>query len=200
MSRRSFVIACLTFSFSILSKSGCYLSIAFGRRVVLYIIKHRCSLQSGIRARRSMAPTVPTVNQRVEELEDAVGNMEARVTEMVSQAIEKGMRAMKKSLMEMLRASQTEITKKYGSELEALGTRLEGRVSRAREHQEFIYTLKESQDKFQMEVRSTLTSIQSTQQQPSDKLERSVNNAESSREVVYTPGRGVNLYGTFGST
>lgn len=60
---------------------------------------------SGIRALRSMAPTVPTVNQRVEELEDAMGNMEARLTEMVSQAVEKGLGALKHSLVDMMLAS-----------------------------------------------------------------------------------------------
>lgn len=132
---------------------------------------------TGIRALRSMAPTVPKVNQRVEELEDAMGNMEARLTEMVSQAVEKGLGALKHSLVDMMLASQKENAKKHGADLEALGTRLEGRISRTREQQEcLIYSVKESQEKFQMEVRSTLSSLHSMQPQSSDKMERSVNN------------------------
>lgn len=138
-----------------------------------------------------MAPTTPTVTQRVEELEDAVGNIEARLTAMVTQAVEKGLGAMKHSLVEMLLASQAETTKAQGAELEAMGKRLEGRIARVREQQEsLIYSMKDSQEKFQAEVRSTLTSFRSMPPQPSEKLERSVNNAGSSRDVVYTPNGG----------
>lgn len=46
---------------------------------------------------RSMAPTTHSVTQRVEELEEVVGNMESRISEMVSQAVV----AMKQSLIEL---------------------------------------------------------------------------------------------------
>lgn len=67
------------------------------------------------------------------------------------------------------------------------------------QQESLIYSLKESQEKFQMEVISTLTSIQSLHNPPSGKMQRSVNNVETSREVTYTPNRGGNLSGGFGS-
>lgn len=50
--------------------------------------------------------------------------------------------------------------------------RLEGRIARSREHQEaMIYSMKNDQDHFQAEVRSTLTSLQSIQNHNSEKKE-----------------------------
>ena len=107
-----------------------------------------------------MAPSVPSVSQRVEELEDALGNIESRVTDLVSQAVEKAVDTMKHSLVELLLQGQVETSKKYGGELESLGSRLEGRLSRAREHQEaLIYSMKTDLDQFQSEVRSSLASL-----------------------------------------
>lgn len=75
-----------------------------------------------------MAPTTPTVSQRVEELEDAVGNMEVKITEMVSKAVEKAMVVMKQLMAELLLQNQAENARKYGGELEAVVSRLEGRI------------------------------------------------------------------------
>ena len=69
-----------------------------------------------------MAPSVPSVSQRVEELEDALGNIESRVTDLVSQAVEKAVDTMKHSLVELLLQGQVETSKKYGGELESLGS------------------------------------------------------------------------------
>lgn len=96
-----------------------------------------------------MAPTVPTVSQRVEELEEVVGGMESKVTDLVSHAVEKAVGAMKKSLVELVLQGQSESAKKQGSEMEALGSRLEARLTRAREHQvSMIFAMKNEQTNF----------------------------------------------------
>lgn len=119
-----------------------------------------------------MAPTQPpqpTVSQRVEELEDAMGNMEAKVTDLVSKTIEKAMVVM------------------------------EGRVSRAREQQEgMIYAMKQDQDKFQEELRSTLTAFQSIHMATAERGKGVEPNGESSvKGGLYTP-KGASSFGSPG--
>lgn len=67
-----------------------------------------------------MAPTTttPTVGQRVVELEGDVANLETKVTDLVSQAVEKAVGAMKNSLAELLLQGQAENSKKYLGELD----------------------------------------------------------------------------------
>lgn len=61
-----------------------------------------------------MAPTEPTANQRLEELEDSVANLETKITEMVSRAVEQAVSAMKHSLVGLLLQGQAEQSKKHG--------------------------------------------------------------------------------------
>lgn len=74
-----------------------------------------------------MAPINPTINQRMEELEEVVGNLESKVTEMVSQEVEKGVAAMKHSLVELLlqgqetRRSCTKTGRGHGSDGDHIG-------------------------------------------------------------------------------
>lgn len=75
----------------------------------------------------------PTVSQRVEDLEDSVVSMEVRVSDMVSQTVEKAVSAMKHSLVEMLLQGQAEVLKKHSGEMEVMAIRLEGRINRSRE-------------------------------------------------------------------
>lgn len=107
---------------------------------------------------------------------------------------------MKHSLGELLLQGQAEATQKQGGELESLVTRLEGRILRAREHQEsLIYSMKNEQENFQSEVRSTL---QSLQQPTSEKIEGNVNNHQgdsSGRGVTLTPVRGMEMGAMYGS-
>lgn len=73
--------------------------------------------------------------------------MESKISDMVSQAVKKAVVAMKHSLVELMLQVQAEAAKKG---------RLEGRISRSREHQEaMIYFMKNDQEHFQAEVRST---------------------------------------------
>lgn len=146
-----------------------------------------------------MAPTNPTVNQRVEELEEVVGNMDSKVADLVSKAVEKAVGAMKHSLVDLLLQGQSESAKKQGSEMEALVTRLEGRIARAREHQEsMIYAMKNEQDNFQSELRSTLTGLQL---HSVEKLDGSVNQGESSiRRIIQSPAKELDMGNMFMSS
>lgn len=148
-----------------------------------------------------MAPTQPTVSQWVEELEDAVANLETRVSQMVSEAVEKAVGAMKNSLGELLLKGQADNLQKNNSEMESLISRLEGRITRSREQQEAkIHAMKNDQEHFQSEVRSTITSLQTLHNHTSEKIEGSINQAETSaRGEVQTPGVGGNIGGLFGS-
>lgn len=118
-----------------------------------------------------MAPTTPSVTQRIEELEEVMGNMESKISEMVSQAVEKAVVAMKHSLVELMSQVQEEAV------MEMLMGRLERRTSR--EHQEvMIYSMKNDQEHFQAEVRLMLTSLQLKQQHNSEK-EAWINHSDS---------------------
>lgn len=96
-----------------------------------------------------MAPATPTVGQRVEELEDAMGNLESKLTDLVLKAVEKAVGTIKHSLVDLLLQGQVETTKKHGGEIDAAVARLEGRIARAREHQEtMMFALKNEQEQF----------------------------------------------------
>lgn len=94
-----------------------------------------------------------------------MGNMEVRVTEMVTKVVEKAM--------------------------EAVATKLEGRVSRAREHQDsLIHTMKSDLDQFQVEMRSTMTNFQSVHLPTVEKGDEVTANGESSVQgAAHTPYR-----------
>lgn len=142
-----------------------------------------------------MAPTTPTLNQRVEELEEVMSNLEEKVTGLVSQAVEKAVGVMKQSLAELLIQNQAEASKKYNGAMDELATRLEGRISRSREHQEaMMYSLRNDQDEFLSEVRSTMTQLQSSPHMPPEKCEGQVSQGESSvKGVFHTPPKGVEI-------
>ncbi|XP_074323394.1 uncharacterized protein LOC141660315 [Apium graveolens] len=151
-----------------------------------------------------MAPTTPTVSQRIEELEDVMGNLDVKVTDLVSQSVEKAVGVMKQSLVELLLQGQKDNSKKYMEELETVTTRLEGRISRSREHQEaLIFSMKNEQDHFLSEVKSSLisfTNLQTLNSQQMDKPEGSVNRAESAvRMTPLTPNNGVSMGYVVGS-
>lgn len=85
---------------------------------------------------RSMAPsTTPTVAQRVEELEDAMGSLETRVSRMVSQAVDNAVVGIRNSVLELLVQGQKENAKKNSEDM----------------------------DKMMSEIRSALTGLQSQQ-------------------------------------
>ena len=85
-----------------------------------------------------MVPSTPTVGQRVEELEEAVGGLESKTLALVSQAVEKAVAVMKHSLVELLLEGQSEQSRKTNGELESVASRLENRIARSREHQETL--------------------------------------------------------------
>lgn len=109
------------------------------------------------------------------------------MAEMVSQAVD----SMKHSLVEIL--LQAENAEKYGGELETMATRIEGRVTRAREQQEsMLYSMKNDQDRFQADIQSTPTNLLSIHNQASNMVARSVNNGgASSQGAMHTPNKGI---------
>lgn len=129
---------------------------------------------------RSMAPTTPTMGQRVAELEDAMENLESKLTELVLIAFEKAVRAMKQSLGELMIQGKAEMARKLSGELDSMVTRLEGRISRAREqHEKMLFVMKSDQDNFQSEVCATLSNFQTLNPGGSEKFEASANKVES---------------------
>lgn len=98
------------------------------------------------------------------------------ITAMVAKAVERAVDTMHHSLSEMILEGQAKVTKQVGADLDALAGRLEGRVQRTREfHESLINSMKNDQVKFQAELRSTITGVQVTQGQLSQKPEGSVN-------------------------
>lgn len=127
-----------------------------------------------------MAPTTPTVNQRVEELEDSMGNLESKLTDLVSMAVDKAVGVMKQSLGELMIQGQAEVARKQSGDLEYVVTRLEGRISRTREQQEkMLFAMKNDQDNFQLEIRATISNFQALNPGVSEKFEASVNRVET---------------------
>lgn len=121
----------------------------------------------------------PIVAQRVEMIEEKLHDVDGVVKELVSQAVEKAMEAMRHTLTEVLMEGQTLAAKKMAAEFEALSGRLEGRVNRSREyHETLINTMLNDQLKFQAEIKSTLTGVQIGQCSVHDKAETSVNRGE----------------------
>lgn len=56
---------------------------------------------------------------------------------------------MKQSLGEMMMQGQAEVVRKQNGELDSVATRLEGRISRAREqHDKVLFAMKNDQDNF----------------------------------------------------
>lgn len=78
---------------------------------------------------------------------------------------------MKHSLNELIIQTQTESLRKYGTEMETLVSRLEGRIARIREQQEaMIYTMKTDQEQFQSEILPSMTTLQLFQNQTVEKV------------------------------
>ncbi|KAL8127283.1 hypothetical protein AgCh_014262 [Apium graveolens] len=118
----------------------------------------------------------PTVAQRVESIEERLHDMEETMKEMVAKTVDMAMEAIRQSLTEVLKEGQTMATKKMAAEFEALSGWLEGRVNRGREyHETLINTMRNEQVKFQTEVKSTITGLQTTHGTLQDKAETSVN-------------------------
>lgn len=135
----------------------------------------------------------PTVAQRLELIEDKLSELEGVTKELVSKAVEKAVEAMKHSLTEVLLEGQTLATKRMGAEFEALTGRLEGRVNRSREyHDTLINTMRSDQLKFQADIRSTLTGLQSKHGQPLEKGEGSVNRGEG---LILSPNSALGGFG-----
>lgn len=76
----------------------------------------------------------PTVAQRVELIEEKLTDLDEAVKGMVSTAVEKAMEAMRQSLTEALMEGQSLAAKRLGTEIDAVASRLEGRISRSREY------------------------------------------------------------------
>lgn len=95
----------------------------------------------------------PTTVHQLDLVEAKLIDLEETVKEMVGKAVEKGMEAIKQSLIGVLMEGQGMATKKLSAEFEAMTGRLEGRVNRSREYQEtLINTMRNEQLKFQNEV------------------------------------------------
>lgn len=75
---------------------------------------------------------------------------------MVVKAVEAAMDTIRHSLTEVVMEGQGMATKLLGSELEAVASRLEGRITRSREyHEALINMMRNEQLKFQAEMRPT---------------------------------------------
>lgn len=119
----------------------------------------------------------PTAAQRLDVVEGKFTGLEETMKNMVEKTVEKAMEAMRHSLTEVLMEGQSMATKQFGAEFEAMTGRLEGRINRSREyHESLINTMRSEQIKFQTEVRSTITGIQSRQYPAPEGIEGSVNN------------------------
>lgn len=114
----------------------------------------------------------PTVAQRIDQLEEKATGIEEAMADMVSRAVDTAMSAMKQSLTELLVEGQQVAAKKQSADLDALANRLEGRLSRAREHQEqMINVIRADQLRFQADLKSTITGLQPTLIPMVDKLD-----------------------------
>lgn len=103
-----------------------------------------------------------TAAQLLDVLEGKFADLKASsMTYMVGKAVEKAMYTMCQSLKQVLMTGHNMATKKFGTELEAMTGRLEGRINRSRKyHESLINTMRNEQLKFQTKVKSTLTARQ----------------------------------------
>lgn len=116
----------------------------------------------------------PTAAQRLDQLEEKASSIEGNMAEMVTKAVEAAITAMKQSLTGLLMEGQATATRQQREELNALSSRLEGRIARSREHQEQMMSLLHAEQlKFQNEMQSTITGIHSHQTQIGDRPEGS---------------------------
>lgn len=94
----------------------------------------------------------PSNQHRIEVLEKGLGDLRATMAEQISTAMNIATQEMRKTLIEQLTNS-----------LEQTTQRLEDRIARTREKQEgFMNLMKGEQEKFQVEMRSSLSSLKST--------------------------------------
>lgn len=134
----------------------------------------------------------PTVAQRIEQLEEKAANIEDSTTEMVAKAVERAMEAMRNFLTELVMENQSIASKNMSAEFEAMTGKLEGRINRSREYHELlINTMRNEQLKFQSEMKSTFTGLQSGQNPPLPKHDASVNHLglSSPGTVLWVWGR-----------
>lgn len=90
----------------------------------------------------------PTNQHRIEMLEQGLGDLRTTMAEQILVSVQAATQEMQKSLITQLTNS-----------LEQTSQRLEDRIARSREKQDvFMNLLKGEQEKFQEEIRSTLTS------------------------------------------
>ncbi|XP_074328452.1 uncharacterized protein LOC141666362 [Apium graveolens] len=95
----------------------------------------------------------PTNQHRIEMLEQGLGDLRTTMAEQIAVSVQAAAQEMQKSLITQLTNS-----------LEQTSQRLEDRVARSREKQDvFMNLLKGEQEKFQEEIRSTLTSFKPTE-------------------------------------
>lgn len=124
-----------------------------------------------VSAQSIMAP--PNNNQRIETVEEKLMGLEKSIAERVDRAVEKAIAAaissLRETMTEQLQEGQSEVTKKMGEDMVALGVRLEGRISRDRENQEvLINQMKADQSKFQDEIKSAISTLQISQGSPEE--------------------------------
>ncbi|KAL8145577.1 hypothetical protein AgCh_003652 [Apium graveolens] len=101
----------------------------------------------------------PTVTQRLNQLEEKPMDIEATMADMVIKAVEAAVNSMKQSLTDLLVEGQATTARKQEEGLEALVTRLEGRVNRFREHQEQMATSTRIRDEAGGSTNPTATKI-----------------------------------------
>lgn len=95
----------------------------------------------------------PTNQHRIEMLEQGLGDLRTTMAEQILVSVQAATQEMQKSLITQLTNS-----------LEQTSQRLEDRIARSREKQDvFMNLLKGEQEKFQEEIRSTLTSNKPTE-------------------------------------
>ncbi|KAL8098051.1 hypothetical protein AgCh_030983 [Apium graveolens] len=89
----------------------------------------------------------PTNQFRIEVLERGLGELRSTMLEQISVSVQEATHDLQKTLIEQLTKT-----------LEQTGQRLEDRVARSmKKHEGFMNLMKGEQDKFQEEIRSTMT-------------------------------------------
>lgn len=110
----------------------------------------------------TMAP--PTEAERLAQLEEKLEtthrSMRENIAVEVAAAIKSGVAAMQQTLIDHFSVSLEEVTKQQDDKMIEAMSRLEGRINRSKERQEaIISSMKDDQLQFQVDIRSTLTSL-----------------------------------------
>lgn len=133
----------------------------------------------------------PDMNQRVQVFEEKLtathDMIRSTVAGEVSAALKADVTAMEQALANRFLSCVEETMKKQESKLEETAIRLEGHISRSREHQESLITsIRDTQEKFQREIRSVVSGILPMPTDPTKTLGKSINQG------------GLQGFGTFG--